>query len=53
MKIIMYATTKEGDGFVSQVGEYEDWEEISIRCGMFADDVVITFSIENDEKDTE
>jgi len=42
MTYILYATAKDGDGHVLKIGEYDDVDEISIRCGMFAPDVVIT-----------
>lgn len=51
MKYIIYATTNNGHGFVSQIGEYEDPEDIAIYCGMFADDVKITIETENCESD--
>ena len=49
MKIIAYATSQNGDGYVQQIGEYEDIEDIEIRIGMFAPDVVISFDIKKDE----
>lgn len=52
MKIKIFATGNNGAGFVTFLGEYEDWEDIDIRCGMFAPDVVITFKVEV-EKDEE
>ena len=41
-KYIVYATDKEGEGHVMQIGEYDDPTDIEIRIGMFAPDVVIT-----------
>lgn len=41
--IIMYATDKCGDGMVVEIGQYESWEDIIIRCSMFTPEVVITF----------
>jgi hypothetical protein len=38
-----YATNKDGHGHVQEIGEYDHLDDIEIRCGMFADDVVITF----------
>ncbi len=46
LKIVMYATMKNGDGHVEKIGEFEDLEEIRIRIGIFTDDVVITFEEE-------
>ena len=42
-KIIVYATTQGGEGKVYKVGEYEEVSEIIISCGMFTDDVEISF----------
>jgi hypothetical protein len=47
--IIAYATSKDGNGYVEKIGEYESPDEIEIRVGLFADDVVISFE-EEDEK---
>lgn len=49
MKYVVYATNKNGRGFVQQIGEYEDVSEISIMVGHFADDVEITISEKIDE----
>ena len=50
----MYATNKEGEGFVQEVGQFESIEEVEIHIGHFSDDVVITFFIEEDkQKDDE
>jgi len=46
----MYATTEKGEGRVSKIGEYEGIDDIEVICGMFADDVIITF-VEQNEKD--
>ena len=43
---ILYATTKDGNGYVSIIGKYEDLSDIEIRVGMFADDVVLTIEEE-------
>lgn len=48
MKIIMYATNKDGEGFVQKVGEFDDWEDVEVRVGMFADDVVISFEVKDE-----
>ena len=49
MKYILYATNKDGNGFVEKIGEYEDVNEVKIRIGMFSDDVVITIEQEQNE----
>ncbi len=49
MPYILYATTKDGEGHVQKIGEYEDIEDIEIRISMFAKDVVITIEEEEDE----
>ena len=41
--ITAYATNKDGQGFVQQIGEYEDIESVEIRIGIFSSDTVITF----------
>jgi len=52
--ITVYATSKEGDGHVMVLGEYETWyefaENFTLRVGMFAPDVVISFE-ETKEQD--
>jgi len=50
-KIIVYATTDNGDGYVTKIGEYEYMEEIQIRIGTFSKDVVITFETERENED--
>ena len=45
-KYIVYATTENGDGKVSQIGAYEDISELEIVIGMFSKDVVITIEKE-------
>lgn len=46
-KIIAYATNQNGDGYVTKIGEYDDLEAIEIYVGHFADDVVISFEVED------
>lgn len=46
--IVVYATTNGDDGFCEKIGEYESIEDVRIRIGMFADDVVITFCEEEE-----
>ena len=48
-KIVVYATTKNGQGYVTSLGEYDSVEEVTIHCGAFDKDVVITFE-EGDEE---
>lgn len=50
-KYILYATDKEGGGYVQKIGEYEDLSEIEIRVGHFAHDVVITIDEEFEKED--
>jgi hypothetical protein len=45
-KYIVYATTENGEGKVSQIGAYEDISEVEIVIGMFSKDVVITIEKE-------
>ena len=52
MKYILYATDKNGDGCVQKIGTYDDIEEIQIRVGMFAKDVVIAIEREDDDGNT-
>lgn len=51
MKIRMFATTDNGYGYSEQVGEFEELEDIQIRCRMFKEDVVITFEEEPLQKE--
>lgn len=48
--IVVYATTKNGDGYCQEIGRYESIEDITIPTGMFANDVVITFCEEEDKE---
>ena len=51
MKIIIYATTQNGEGFTEKIGELHQWDELlewNFRAGMFNDDVVITFEQETE-----
>ena len=50
MKYILYATSDNGDGFVQKIGEYENIEDIDIRVGMFASDVVISIEEDHERK---
>ena len=45
-RIKAYAANKNGDGRVQLIGTYDTIEDIEIICGMFADDVVISFEYE-------
>ena len=51
MKYILYATNKNGDGFVEKVAEVEDLDEINIRVGFFAPDIVLTIEQVFDKED--
>jgi hypothetical protein len=50
--IVVYATTKDGQGYVQKIGEYKDIEDIEIRTSMFARDVLIEFKEENEIQNT-
>ncbi len=45
MKIKIYATDDNGDGYSQLIGIYEDWAEITLRPKMFAPDIAITFDV--------
>lgn len=47
--IVVYATDKDGDGKVLEVGRYQSPYEIEIPVGHFASDVVLTFEEDVDE----
>ena len=49
MKITIYLTDENGDGYTQSIGEYEDWSDIKLRVGQFAKDCVITFDVEDKE----
>lgn len=51
MKYIVYASNDNGEGYVQEIGRYDDLQEVQIRIAMFASDVVIT--IEQDYDDEE
>lgn len=51
MKIILYATNKDGEGYVQKIGEHENWEDIEIRVGHYAPDIVISFEVEYEKDD--
>ena len=42
-ELVVYATTENGDGYVSEVGRYDSPEDVQIRIGLFAPEVVISF----------
>lgn len=42
-KIKMFAIDDYGNGFVSLLGEFNDYEDIRIHTGDFSKDVVIEF----------
>ena len=45
-RIQVWGTSNNGDGYVQDLGLYNSIEEIDIRVGMFAPDMVITFEYE-------
>ena len=49
MKYTLYATNKNGEGFVQKIGVFEELEDIEIRVGMFSDDVVLTIELIKEE----
>ena len=48
MKYQVWATSKNGDGMVQDLGTYDDPTEIVVNVGMFADDVQITIEEKNE-----
>lgn len=46
--IIVYAVNKDGDGYVQKVGEWDSIEDMKIRVGMYADDVLLEFEYRED-----
>lgn len=54
MKYTLYATKENGTGHVSEIGQFGSIEDIEIRIGMFAPDVVITveenYDVDEDEE---
>jgi hypothetical protein len=50
MKYQIWATSKEGDGYVQDLGKVEDPTDILIRVGMFSDDVIITVEEDFEEE---
>jgi len=51
MAYVLYATNKDGDGHVQVVGRFENIEDIIIRVGMYADDVVLELTHEYEKED--
>ena len=49
-RIIVHATNKDGDGYVQEIGRFQDIKDIELRVGMFVDDVVISFAEETEEE---
>jgi len=49
--ITVLATARHGQGYVQEIGKFDDLDDIEIRVGMFDKDVVITFSEINEEKE--
>ena len=52
-RYIVYATGDQGNGYVQRIGEFDFLDEIEIRVGTFAKDVVITIDEENIDNETE
>lgn len=46
MKYTLYATSDHGNGYVQEVGTFNDLEAIQIHVGHFSKDVVISIGIE-------
>lgn len=53
MKYTIWATTKNGDGNVQDIGilDTDNMEDFQIRVGMFASDVVITVEERMEQND--
>lgn len=43
----LWAITKYGEGYTELIGEYEEVEDINIRTGMFAPDIVLHLTTES------
>jgi hypothetical protein len=50
LKIVAYATSDNGDGYVQELGRYETIEDIEIFTSVLAKDVKIWFGYETDYK---
>jgi hypothetical protein len=48
-KYVIYATSDNGNGYVQEIGRYDDVDEIEIRVGMFNKDVRITIEKQDEE----
>lgn len=46
----LYATTENGNGYVSEVGRYKELDEILIRVNIFAKNVTLTIEEEGETK---
>ena len=49
-KIVMYATSENGEGRVMKIGEFEDIEDIQIIVGMFDKDTIINLEYRTDDE---
>ena len=47
-KYVVYATGDNGDGFVQEIGAFDDPSEIEIRTGLFDKDTLITIYYDKD-----
>jgi hypothetical protein len=52
MPYTLYATNRNGDGYVQHIGIFDEVEDISIQVGMFAKDVVIHVEEEHEREFT-
>jgi hypothetical protein len=48
--IVMYATGQNGNGCSEIVGMFEEWNEVRVRTGHFAKDVLLTFIEKSEEQ---
>ena len=50
-KIIVWATSEDGKGYVQRLGEYDDVDDISIRTSCLAPNVLITLERKTDAEE--
>jgi hypothetical protein len=51
-KIQVWGTSLDGDGFVQDLGIYEDFEDISLHTNMFHDMVISLEQVFEDKKES-
>ena len=51
MSYTVYAINKDGDGYSQKIGVFDDLDEIRLRVGLFAPDVVLEIVEEFDQED--